>query len=167
MQWQIKRLLSIFRIRGDFMCRKVKFTTLNLWLAVGLGFALLPSLVEAQAPQPSVYDVSGRWELRQGNTILVTMDLHQNGIQITGEASYPTPHGIERGSVKGTFGRYAAKKWPDPNTDDLNVEISWHNAIGVYWGRIRDDKRLSGNTYPKQDPSKGTDWHSEKPIPRR
>ena len=150
------------------MFRKVKFITLNLWFAVGLGFALLPSLVEAQAPQPSVYDVSGRWELRQGNNILVTMDLHQNGIQITGEASYPTPHGIERGSVKGTFGRYAAKKWPDPNTDDLKVEISWHGVIGVYNGRIREsDKRLTGNTYPKQDPSKGTDWHSEKPIPFR
>lgn len=157
------------------MCRKVKFSTLNQRLVVGLGgllfasvFALWPSVVEAQAPSyASHYDVSGRWELRQGNGILVTMDLHQTGVQIVGEASYQTPHGIERGSVRGTFGHYVATKY-DVAADDLKVEISWHGVIGVYNGRIREsDKRLTGNTYPKQDPSKGTDWHSEKPIPFR
>ncbi|MGH6825547.1 hypothetical protein [Methyloceanibacter sp.] len=98
------------------------------------------------------WDLTGHWELRQTNGILVNLDLQQRGPLFTGSAGTPEFFGTgSRGSLDGSV----------DNQSKFKMSIYWDNgAIGEYTGTVNQNGRLEGETYDRMSPASMARWFS-------
>ena len=155
---------------------------LEISRAVGALILMLTALSFFSAAQTKrcTFNVSGDWDLKQINKILVKLSLTQNGTRVTGLASYQgmkqgRPHS-ENGDVTGTFVETELNRYR------LRLEIKWdYGETGVYTGWTskqfnqvtgRSDGRwwIKGDAYILQDPNneaRMTGWQFVKNLPCR
>ncbi len=145
------------------MHRKTSRIWLTAMLSVSAIIVLLSSSAQAQRDDgPPMHDFSGPWTVWQDNNFQVTMELQQNGSELTGKASYSAGRkGIMRGTVRG---RAWLQKDPSGNTgnrDHFEVEITWHQGSGIYKGYTPGGRPyLVGETWPKGNPAGKVKWYS-------
>ncbi len=127
--------------------------------------ALLPSSVNAGCAFG--WDVSGRWNIKQGPTT-VTTNLRQNGNVVTGTAGYIIP-GRYKSTALGLWGnstnprRVSGTVSGTITGDNFHVEVAWsNNTVGVYDGTFGPSGRIEGTVYGKEAPSKKVTWFSDR-----
>ena len=144
------------------MHRKISRILLTAMLGIS-AFIVLPLSPAAQAQRddgPPMHDFSGTWTIKQDNNFLVTLELQQNGSEITGKASYNAGRkGIMRGTVQGRA--WLQKDTRIGNNDHFEVEIFWYQGSGIYKGYTPGGRPyLVGETWPKGNPAGKVKWYS-------
>jgi hypothetical protein len=142
----------------------IRFSTV---LAVALFVVLLGSSGHAQQDDgPPMYDYTGKWDLKQANGFVVTMELQQNGREITGKASYDAGRkGIARGTVQGRAWLFKfSSAWGVVQWDKFEVEITWHDGVGVYQGSMGISKKIGGEFGNYIELGEGTTWPKGNPA---
>jgi hypothetical protein len=104
---------------------------------------LLSSVAQAECLQ---WDMSGRWEIIQGNGYNATFDLTQPGNELHGSGQYSEARSR---SIDGSVGEYG-----------FNFTVQWSNgSIGYYTGRFSSDGGIeSAHTYDKAHPGHRVYW---------
>ncbi len=129
-------------------------------------FAISPLPAQAQCAQ---WDVSGKWELEQGNGLTIEMDLRQSDTALSGRAEV-----VKTGPI--AFGRKSSGPRSgivggSINGNDFLVYVGWDTgSTGVYQGSINSAGRIAGSTHEKAKPRNSAPWFSSgmmkcKPVP--
>ncbi len=142
-------------------------------------FLMLAALASSSNAQSCRFNVSGDWDLRQNNGILVKVSLTQKGNKVTGLASYQgmkQGHAhTETGEITGTFNPTESL-----NRYRLEMDIKWdYGETGIYTGWVGKDYSqttgrtdgkwwMRGDAYILQDPNNAarrTAWKFTKNLP--
>ena len=145
------------------MHRKSSRFCLTAMLGASVFIVLLSSSTQAQRDDgPPMHDFSGTWTIKQDNNFLITIELQQNGSQITGKASYNAGRkGIMRGTVQGRAWLQKDPTGRIGNNDHFEIEIFWHQGSGIYKGYTPGGRPyLVGETWPKGNPAGKVKWYS-------
>ncbi len=145
------------------MHTKISRIRLTAMLGVSVFTLLLSPAAEAQRDDgPPMHDFSGTWTIKQDNNFLVTLELQQNGSEITGKASYNAGRkGIMRGTVQGRAWLQKDLSGRIGNNDHFEVEIVWHQGSGIYKGYTPGGRPyLVGETWPRDNPAGKVKWYS-------
>lgn len=144
---------------------KTLFTSLVAVLVVTFGYS--QSTFAQRDDGPPAHNFSGTWSLRQSNGFTVTMNLKQNGREITGTATANARGGVSRGIVTGRAWQQKGSSGWTSNVDHFQVEIAWNGPIGVYKASASwAEGHLKGETYQKDRPSARATWTAG-PFARR
>ena len=150
------------------MNRSISHNRLTMMLGVSLFILILSSPAQAQRDDgPPAHNFSGTWSLRQSNGFTVTMNLKQNGREITGTATANARGGVSKGIVTGRAWQQKGSAGWQSYVDHFQVEIAWNGPIGVYKASASwADGHLKGETYQKDRPSARASWTAG-PFARR
>ena len=136
------------------MTRVVAFTIALSSMLLGMGgVVMFPSTAQAACAH---WDISGHWEIKQGNGFTVTLDLTQTGTDVRGTGSFvsdTTPpldapfKGRTQGSITGTI----------DDSNNILLNATWG---GVYRGGVGSDAFIAGTTFAANDPGNQVVWRS-------
>jgi hypothetical protein len=138
------------------------------WSALTFGGLLVTSICALSAPsleaQCKQWNVGHAWRFKQG-ALIVNMDLHQEGIVVTGTASFTGTTKKSEGGLFGSFGATGTINGTVDGTvedDQYAVKIYWdNNDIGIYTGTIRPSGRIEGKGYEQKSRRIKVNWYSE------
>jgi hypothetical protein len=150
-------------LNHDPHCRRVSMIHIRPivivtgWMLLGVVTLLSPSVAYAGCAQ---WDISGHWEIQQGNGITVSLDLTQTGTEVRGTGSFATrPSSLPmggfgasyKGSITGTIASNAI----------ILLNAEWG---GVYRGGVASDASIGGTTFATNDPGNQVTWRGNRPA---
>lgn len=132
----------------------------GLWSTLFL--ALLPPSVEARCPQG--WDVGSEWTFQQDGPLIVSVKLRQDGVAVSGTATFTGTTKKEEGGLFGSFGEKGLIHGTVDGTvqgDQFDVKIYWSNkTVGIYEGTIRPSGRIEGKGWEQSSRGTKVKWHS-------
>ena len=105
-------------------------------------------------------NVSGQWQIRQGNGFFVNVNIAQNGTGLSGSAQCFTGEGDDFHEV--------VSMETDGSVSDTHFlfNISWNNGTrGRYSARFEPDGTLTGVTVDVMHPESQATWQSDRAFP--